>query len=940
MMMLEQDWLAPPAPGRAAWMGFDHEWYACTYSDAAASGNDFTGLLAYHRTTGEARGHAPNMFFDEAWYRAKNPDVAAAIATGLVASGYAHYCRTGHRDRSPHWLYDDGLYALQCDDLGEDGLRALGCVNAYDHYLRHGAQQGRVAHLLFEPAVYRAALTAEPGTGPAIDRYGAWPHFLRRIWFEQRDARTALYFDPDWFLAQYPAAAARVQSRQASCALHAYLSAVVAEPCNPLPLFDEAFYLATNADAAALVGAGVYRSGYDHFLRAGTFALRQPAPAFDLRHAYDTTPALRMAISAGSSRDAFTYLLGMAADQMCADQMGIGQMGAGQMGAVAARPAAAVHAGGHVDGHGFAAQAEGWLFVGWLPLAADLCCGVVQASARFVEGGFTGTATLAKFVRADVVERGVGVVLFLAAPPPAVAGGLGGLVELEICDGSRLARLPARTGEQALGERQIVAAAAACLADLNDSPEHADLRALLGRKPYAGTNTLDELRDRVFLEIDETVLCPPLVVGGRAGLMLCGWMLAVGGTVAQMRLHSGPRSTVLALEHSVRIDRPDVLEGIGLKQGFADLRSGFLIYADAIVQGDEVPYLAVRTARGEIGYRPLPGPKLRGMEAIRFLLDRAELRYGEVAPAFDAVFGPSVARLNADRLRAPVEFQTIDFGTTPAAPVLSVIVTLFGRLDFMEYQLAFLSRHVGGLSFELIYVLDDPARRRQLENLAASVHARFGIPFRLVLLAHNLGFAPANNVGLGLARGEFVCFMNSDVFPGTADWMEQLVQRLRDTPGLGVVGPLLLFEDGCVQHQGMNFEALPAFAGWHFPMHPGKGWRPQHDSGLHRCLAITGACMVMARDLAEELGGFDPAYAIGDFEDSDLCLRLRTRGLDSAVDAGVRLYHLERQSQAGSHHRWRMNLTLYNAWLHEGRWGALLSAETAPPAAVTVGGAP
>ena len=217
-----------------------------------------------------------------------------------------------------------------------------------------------------------------------------------------------------------------------------------------------------------------------------------------------------------------------------------------------------------------------------------------------------------------------------------------------------------------------------------------------------------------------------------------------------------------------------------------------------------------------------------------------------------------------------------------------------------------------------------------MEHLAASAHARFGIPFRVAVLPRNLGFAPANNEGLTLARAAYVCFMNSDVFPGTDDWKEQLVDRLRATPGLGAVGPMLLFEDGCVQHQGMTFEKLPTFAGWHFPMHPGKGWLPRHEQGLHRALAITGACVVMRRDLAQEVGGFDPGFPVGDFEDSDLCLKLREMGLDSAVDAGVRMYHLERQSQAGSQHTWRMNLTLYNAWLHESRWGATLRADDEP----------
>ena len=83
----------------------------------------------------------------------------------------------------------------------------------------------------------------------------------------------------------------------------------------------------------------------------------------------------------------------------------------------------------------------------------------------------------------------------------------------------------------------------------------------------------------------------------------------------------------------------------------------------------------------------------------------------------------------------------------------------------------------------------------------------------------------------------------------------------------------------------------------------------------------------MPRRLANDLGGFDESFVIGDFEDSDLCLRAREAGVASAVDHGVVLYHLERKSQASAAETWRMNVTLFNAWLHQGRWAAKLEAE-------------
>jgi len=271
----------------------------------------------------------------------------------------------------------------------------------------------------------------------------------------------------------------------------------------------------------------------------------------------------------------------------------------------------------------------------------------------------------------------------------------------------------------------------------------------------------------------------------------------------------------------------------------------------------------------------------------------------------------------------------IPFGPPPASPTLSLIIPLHGRLDFMEYQLALFSRGAQAHNHDILYVLDDPPKRRAAEVLAASCIARFGIPFRLVVLGRNAGYAAANNAGLALARGRHVALVNSDVFPTAADDFDRLAARLDADPGLGAVGPLLLFEDGAVQHQGMAFERLPEYAGLHFPLHPRKGLLPPSGHGLHPVAAITGACMVLPRDLLQSMNGLDEAFLIGDFEDADLCLRLATAGKRVAVDYGVRMHHLERQSQAGAEQRWRMNLTLTNAWTHEQRWGATLAASDA-----------
>ncbi|WP_431272709.1 glycosyltransferase [Dankookia sp. P2] len=253
------------------------------------------------------------------------------------------------------------------------------------------------------------------------------------------------------------------------------------------------------------------------------------------------------------------------------------------------------------------------------------------------------------------------------------------------------------------------------------------------------------------------------------------------------------------------------------------------------------------------------------------------------------------------------------------------------------YQCALFSEH-GLPADELVYVLDDPPKRQALMDLAQSAYRRFGIPMRLVLLPENLGYAPANNAGLAHSRGEYICYLNSDVMPHEPRWLDLLTGALEADPGLGIAGALLTFEDGTLQHGGMTFKRLPQLGGFPYAMHPGKGRIRPPSRGLQPAEAVTGACTVLRRDLANELGGFDEDYVVGDFEDADLCFRIRARGLGCAVHEDAILWHLERQSQGSSGNFWRHNLTLVNGWSFARRWGHLFpeASPSTPPGADAV----
>ncbi len=267
-------------------------------------------------------------------------------------------------------------------------------------------------------------------------------------------------------------------------------------------------------------------------------------------------------------------------------------------------------------------------------------------------------------------------------------------------------------------------------------------------------------------------------------------------------------------------------------------------------------------------------------------------------------------------------------GQPPVAPLVSVIVPLYGRIDFIEHQLMeFCEDEWLKANAEIIYVLDDP---NLLEGFPAKIEALYRVyqlPVRWVWGSANRGFSGANNLGVASSKGDYLVFLNSDAFPQSSGWIEKLVDVLRTQPNIGAVGPRLVTAEGSIQHAGMAFMKREDLGIW-TNHHPYMGLDPSLDPAKQLTIvpAVTGACLVMRRGDFERVGGWDTGYLIGDFEDSDLCLKLRTANFDIAYCPSVQLTHLERQSfkLLGSDEM-RTRIVIYNAVRHQNKWQGLLA---------------
>ncbi len=565
---------------------------------------------------------------------------------------------------------------------------------------------------------------------------------------------------------------------------------------------------------------------------------------------------------------------------------------------------------GYVDIYAASSTAGGWIIAGWITRGWDRQGEAGIATLEFGTHTFIGPVCACVFERSDVQKVGVGLIMLVQGGDLRPAY----LTDVLLTYGSDVFRLVAAQTAQALTESQILDRGRDLISAAPRSEQRADLLQRFSRSRFDGHDTLSKLPLPVFLELDAIYLCPP------HGMLLRGWFADPFHTVAKIRLRGEQFTHVLDPAQWIPIPRPDVVRSLTETVGGVDRAPGFLAYASPIADTAGTLYFEVETLSGALAFKRVTAPLRTGLVAMREILGAFDLRHDELKRGFDGVAGPAIASLNRQRLRGKPRILSLAYGEPPVSPRATLIVPLYGRIDFVEYQLG-LFHHTLAPDHELIYVLDDPDKQREMESLAAACHAKFGRSFTVLCLSCNVGYAPANNIGLSHARAPFVCFLNSDVFPRTPDWLEQMLRSAAEKQ-VGAVGALLVFEDGTVQHEGVAYSRLEEFAGWAFALHPNKGCQPTALEGTEEVDAVTGACLLMRTDLARELGGFDEGYAIGDFEDVDLCKQVQTRGLRCVLNRRAQLYHLERQSQGDQHLVWRTNLTLFNAWRFDRKWGA------------------
>lgn len=219
------------------------------------------------------------------------------------------------------------------------------------------------------------------------------------------------------------------------------------------------------------------------------------------------------------------------------------------------------------------------------------------------------------------------------------------------------------------------------------------------------------------------------------------------------------------------------------------------------------------------------------------------------------------------------------------------------------------------LPFEIVIVDNgsDKETETALLNVAGS-HENI----RVIRNNLNLGWPIACNQGLAFARGDFIVLLNNDT-EVTAGWLPRLLAPFAD-PQVGLVGPMSDNVVSKTQRAGVRADWQRAAD----RMATAKAGQSLEVSKL------IGFCLAVRREVVDTIGGLDPRYGLGNFDDDDYGLRAQLSGFMLRVAQDCFVHHVGHQTFLSEginvNHLIEVNLKLFlHKWRSLGVFGKNLA---------------
>ncbi|OHE30562.1 MAG: hypothetical protein A3J94_02975 [Syntrophus sp. RIFOXYC2_FULL_54_9] len=843
---------------------FDTAYYLRQYPDV-----DQTGLhpLAHYLEFGACEYRNPNPLFDSVYYRNR---YGGLLETGL--NPLLHYLeRCAHEDLNPHPLFHTAYYLRQYPDVVAAGMNPLA------HYLKSGASEDRKPNPLFDPSYYRQVY------GDMLDAgMNLLFHYLEHGALENLNPNPL--FDTAYYLKQYP----DIVESGLNPLVH-YLEHGALDRSKPNPLFDSAYYLEMNP--------GIVKSGMNplvHYLMLGVSEGRKPNPLFDTKYYLEKNPD----VEASLTNPLVHYL---------------------EKGAAEGRDP-----GPDFDTAYYLEMSPDVAQEGCNPLVHYLEIGIRESRyPNNVYELWVRENRLTDEKRRRILEH---IRSFACRPTFSL------IVPVFNTDERWLRRCLDSVTSQLYPDWEL------CIAD--DASTDPTVRAVL--EEYRAKDS----RIRVVFRREN------------------GHISAASNSALEM----ATGEFVALLDHDDEIAEDALYENAALLNEHPDED---MIYSDEDKMNEEgerqspffkpdwspdtflshmyTCHLGVyrTTLVRDIGGFRVGFEGSQDYDMVLRLTEKTEKIYhipkvlyhwrtihGSTAlthysknyaykAGLKAIQGALDRRGEGGWVEHVVNYpgQYMVHFPVIGSPLISIVIPTKDHPRMLDQCLKSIFEKTSYLPFEVI-VVDNGSVRTETHDLFASWKNRQ--PDRLSVVRSDIpfNFSRLINEGVRRSQGALVVLLNDDVEVLSARWLEEMAGQAQ-RQSIGAVGAFLLYPDRTIQHAGLILGVVG-------PANHAHRYAREDSHGYHGRLivvgnyaAVTGACLMVKKQLFTEAGGLDEDLAVA-YNDVDFCLRLLKRGCRNVVLPQVRLIHHESGSR-GSDRTGQNRVRLgHEVGIMNKRWAAMI----------------
>jgi hypothetical protein len=191
------------------------------------------------------------------------------------------------------------------------------------------------------------------------------------------------------------------------------------------------------------------------------------------------------------------------------------------------------------------------------------------------------------------------------------------------------------------------------------------------------------------------------------------------------------------------------------------------------------------------------------------------------------------------------------------------------------------------LEFIAVIDHDTPAEARR------EIEAAGGDALTCIDYDRPFNFAEKVNTAAVHTDADYLLFLNDDTQIVSPDIVETMLSYFED-PGVGLVGPTLLYEDGTVQSAGHFFNPVPYD---YYRGHPADIPGASNMLRVAREVSsVIAACALTPRVLFEQVGGLCTKFP-GNYNDIDYALKLRMVGRRTIWTPFAACHHFESKTR-------------------------------------------